>query len=125
MNWQSDVSEFHAKFNLPVSTIPADIEPERANLRLQLHEEEMDEVKEAVLNGDIVEVADGIAYLIYVLLGTAVEFGIDMNPIWDEVQRTNMAKEGGGVRGDGKILKPEGWEPPRIKEILQSQGWKL
>ena len=75
-------------------------------------------------SGNITEIADGIADLIYVLLGTAIEYGININPIWDEVQRTNMLKEGGGIRPDGKILKPEGWLSPDIAGILKQQGWK-
>jgi predicted HAD superfamily Cof-like phosphohydrolase len=56
--------------------------------------------------------------VIYVICGTAVEFGIDLAPFFAEVHRTNMAKEGGATRADGKILKPEGWQPPRIAEML-------
>jgi predicted HAD superfamily Cof-like phosphohydrolase len=49
-------------------------------------------------------------------------YGVDMDPIWAEVRRTNMAKTGGAKRADGKLLKPEGWEPPRIRECLEEQG---
>ena len=75
----------------------------------------------AMGQGDLVEIADGLADLIYVLIGTSIAYGIDLEPIWDEVHKTNMAKVGGGVRGDGKILKPEGWEPPEIERLLVAQ----
>ncbi len=124
MDWQADVAKFHFKMDIPVEAyprIPNDIR--RPILRRELNKEEYDELWEAMVTGDVVEIADGIADLIYVLLGTALEYGIDMEPIWDEVQRTNMLKEGGGIRGDGKILKPEGWQPPNIAGLLKSQGW--
>ena len=70
------------------------------------------------------EIADGICDSIYVLLGAALELGINITPLWDEVQRTNMAKEGGAIREDGKILKPEGWKPPVISRLLKEQGWQ-
>ena len=73
---------------------------------------------------DLGGIADGIADLIYVLLGTALSYGIHIAPIWDEVQRTNMAKEGGATRHDGKVLKPEGWQPPDVRGILLKQGMK-
>lgn len=70
---------------------------------------------------DLVELADGIADAIFVDLGTAVAAGIDMEPVWDEVVRTNLSKASGPVRADGKRLKPEGWQPPRIAEIIADQ----
>jgi len=77
--------------------------------------------KAATGHMDIVELADGIADTIYVLLGAAVEAGIKMEPIFAEVQRSNMAKAGGPVREDGKRLKPEGWQPPQIGKLLMEQ----
>lgn len=70
---------------------------------------------------DLVRVADGLADLIYVCLYTANAYGIDMEPVWNEVQRTNMAKKGGPMSPTGKQLKPTGWEPPNIKAILEAQ----
>ena len=125
IEWQADVAKFNFKMDIPVGAyprIPNDIR--RPILRRELNKEEYDELWEAMILGDIVAIADGIADLIYVLLGAALEYGIDMGPIWDEVQRTNMMKEGGGIRGDGKILKPEGWLPPDISGLLKQQGWQ-
>jgi predicted HAD superfamily Cof-like phosphohydrolase len=51
------------------------------------------------------------------------EFGIDLNLYFDEVQKSNMAKVGGPVREDGKILKPPGWKPPQIREMMVERGW--
>jgi len=55
-----------------------------------------------------------------VVYGTALEMGIDLEPHFNEVHASNMAKRGGPVREDGKMLKPEGWLPPDINGILQT-----
>lgn len=67
---------------------------------------------------NLVEVIDGLCDLLYVVYGAAVTMGIDLDPFYAEVHRSNMAKEGGGTRADGKILKPAGWLPPDIESIL-------
>lgn len=71
------------------------------------------------------ETADGLADMEVINHGTAVALGIDLAPIFDEVMVTNFAKFEGGVRrrADGKILKPEGWKPPRIPALLKEQGF--
>ncbi len=58
--------------------------------------------------------------------GGRLVFGVDGEPIADEIQRSNMDKFRDGIkrRADGKILKPEGWTAPDIKTILANQGWK-
>ncbi len=68
----------------------------------------------------MVEIADGIIDAIYVLVGAGVTLGMPLRKVWDEVQRSNMAKVEGGIRRreDGKILKPEGWTPPDIAGAL-------
>ena len=78
-------------------------------------------VSHATLNVDLVEFADGLADLEYVCEGAFLGFGIDSRPVHIEVQRSNMAKKGGGKREDGKSLKPEGWTPPDIKSIIEMQ----
>lgn len=99
------------------------------NLCLALIHEEAQEVEVALTEAPdalgeldvLVQVADGLADLIYVCLYTANAYGINMEPVWNEVQRTNMAKKGGPLREDGKLGKPVGWEPPNIKAILEAQ----
>lgn len=59
----------------------------------------------------------------FVVEGSRVALGVRSAPIWAEVQRANMAKAGGPVRSDGKLLKPEGWTPPDIEGCLRAQGW--
>lgn len=117
-----DVEAFHRATDTPVSMYPKIVE-ERHNLRLRLVTEEFAEFVTTLCTRDLVGVADAIADLIYVLVGTAHEFGIPLEAVWEEVQRSNMAKVDamtGKVRRreDGKILKPDGWTPPDIASIL-------
>ena len=67
--------------------------------------------------------ADALIDLLYVTVGSLLAMGIDMWPLWAEVQRANMAKAGGPVI-DGKQMKPAGWQPPDIAGLLRKQGWK-
>lgn len=125
----NDVSAFHAACSsAPDAAVPTII-PERVELRRDLLREEWRETDEALARHDIVGVADGLADVIYVAVGTALEFGIPLDRIWAEVQRTNMAKADpltGKVRRreDGKVLKPEGWSPPQIAQIIAEAGFE-
>lgn len=64
---------------------------------------------------------DGLCDSIYVELGAAVTFGINLQPFFDEVHRANMTKDGGAIRENGKLLKPPGWLPPQLAPILAAQ----
>ena len=122
--WQQDVLDFQRKFKNykqdNVGVPEEDVIEFRKNLII---EEVVEELLYALDTKDIVKVADGIADSIYVLLGTALAFGIDMEPIWNEIHKTNMAKESSGDQVK-KVIKPEGWQPPDIVELLKNQGWK-
>lgn len=124
-NWQKDILEFHLACGHYVGKKPEIPSASVMKLRYNLVEEEMEETLDAIVTDDLEKIADGIADSIVVLLGTAVSYGIDMQPIWDEVHETNMAKTGSRKREDGKSLKPEGWQPPDIKRLLRKQGGKL
>lgn len=112
---QRDVEEFHRALNILIGESP---EIRRPELRAALIEEEAKETVDAIRRGDFVEAIDGLVDILVVTYGAAVEFGIDLEPFWDEVQRTNLAKKDGPVREDGKRLKPDEWQAPRIAEIL-------
>lgn len=135
-NWQKDVKAFHTKFGLTVSDSPIELLKQRdISLRRKLIEEESAELLDALSVIEnllpsldtlarlrlLAKVADGIADLVYVALGGAVSFGIDMEPIWQMVHEANMAKIGGSIREDGKILKPQNWIHPNVKEALINQ----
>jgi predicted HAD superfamily Cof-like phosphohydrolase len=111
------VEEFHRAMGLPVgdSRAPAF---SRTTLRVDLIEEELDELKVAIEAQDLVAASDALADLAYVVLGAAVEWGLPLPPVFDEVHRSNMAKVGGPKREDGKQLKPPGWTPPDIAGVL-------
>lgn len=88
------VYEFHKTFNHPVLDKPQIPAKERCELRVKLIQEELDELKEAIENKDLVEVADAFADIQYVLAGAILEFGLGskFNQIFAEVQRSNMSK---------------------------------
>ena len=136
-----DVTEFHYSMKQPVHKVLTTPDDDRVRLRAALIVEECEETIAAMFDGDSypmgshwydtdgpavevdhVKLADGLADLIYVCIGAANEFGIDLAAVWDEVHRSNMAKIGpnGEVkrRTDGKVIKPDGWTPPDIKKVL-------
>lgn len=116
--WQQQVEKFHRAFNLPVGESVAIRSPE---LRTRLIREESEETCAALADGDIIGVIDGLCDTIFVCLGTAVEMGIDLEPFWDEVCRSNVAKVGGKLDATGKLQKPAGWTPPDIARVLAEQ----
>lgn len=120
--WQKDVLDFQCKFQLEYHATPQSPVTKTGHLWSSLVREEIDETLAALDGKELTELADGITDSIYVLLGMANAYGININQVWNEVHRTNMLKEGGGQREDGKILKPEGWKPPDILSILVKQG---
>src|SRR3954471_12552498 len=94
-NEQISVLEFHQAFDIIVNdepTIPDWFNVERA---LRLISEEWKELQDAACKEDIVEVADAIADLVYVLKGMAVSYGIDLEHVFREVHQSNMTKVGG------------------------------
>lgn len=120
-----DVLDFHHVFKLPIKAYPGFPSIERVSLRKRLIDEEVNkELLPAIDAQDLAGVADGIADAIYVLLGTALEFGIPIEEVWRLVHESNMKKVGGGTRADGKILKPEGWTPPDVRGALLDDGWE-
>lgn len=121
-DWQYDILDFHKVCGHCISEKPGIPTRKVKQLRYSLVKEEMQETLNAILEDNLVGIADGVADSIVVLLGTAISYGIDMQPIWDEVHKSNMAKVGGEKRSDGKQLKPEGWSPPDVEGILRKQG---
>ena len=97
---------------------------EKNTLRHKLMKEENDEYFEAANNGDLVEVADALGDMLYILCGTILEHGMEhkIEEVFDEIQRSNMSKlsESGTpiYRQDGKILKGPNYFKPKIAEIL-------
>ena len=88
------VEEFHNTFKAPVLSNPQIPSKERCDLRISLISEELEEMKEAIEKGDVVEVADALADLMVVLCGSILEFGMGdkFNKLFEEVHRSNMSK---------------------------------
>jgi predicted HAD superfamily Cof-like phosphohydrolase len=120
------VSEFHTAFKLNMNLHPiANIGDDRKNLRFNLMKEENEEYLEAAQNNDLVEVADALGDMLYILCGTIIEHGMQgkIEEVFNEIQRSNMSKLGDDgkpiYREDGKVLKGPNYFKPNIAQILQ------
>lgn len=118
---QRMVTRFHEAIQAYTSRYPAIPPPEIRALRLRLIEEELGELRDGLTQGDIYETADALADLLYVVYGCAVACGIDLAPVFHAVHIANMCKLHGPKRADGKQLKPEDWQPPDIKTVIDLQ----
>lgn len=120
-----NVNEFHTAFGVNVEEKPIIPNKKRCELRQNIIQEEVDELKAAWESGNLVEVADALADIHYVVMGTVLEFGLqDKYPdIFKEVHRSNMSKldENGKpiYREDGKVIKSELFSEPQIGKILE------
>ena len=90
----NQVAEFHKTFQAPILESPQIPSKERCDLRINLMQEELNEIKDAIENDDLVEISDGLCDLMYVLVGSILEFGLGEKfvELFDEVQRSNMSK---------------------------------
>lgn len=130
MTMLRDVLAFHQKFNIPISSDPRLISEEDIHFRLNFLSEELHELAIAHGRGDLADFADSLVDLVYVTLGTALWAGLGdvWQHLWDEVQRANMSKvmtpsADASKRGHKlDIIKPPGWQAPRIKEILAARS---
>ena len=105
------VHEFHTAFKLGIKNLPtANIGEDRNKLRFELMKEENEEYFEAAQNNDLVEVADALGDMLYILCGTIIEHGSNMS---------KLGADGKPIyREDGKVLKGPNYFKPHIKEIL-------
>ena len=120
------VKLFHTTYGLGVSTeVTADLGEQKNNVRFELMKEENEEYLEAVQNNDIVEIADALGDMLYILCGTILEHGLQhkMEAVFDEIQRSNMSKLGEDgkpiYREDGKVMKGPNYFKPNFEEILK------
>ena len=93
------------------------------DLRVSLIEEELSELKEAIENKDIKEVADALTDILYVTYGAGHAFGIDLDKCFDEVQRSNMSKldeNGKPIFNEyGKVLKGPNYFKPNLEKFIK------
>ena len=90
----NQVAEFHKTFNAPILEKPQIPSKERCELRVSLLQEELNELQQAIADNDLVEIADALCDLQYVLSGAVLEFGLGEKfpTLFNEVQRSNMSK---------------------------------
>lgn len=128
------VAEFHRKHGAPVERTPVSSGAicERRKLRLALVLEEAGELADAlglviptigearsVAMPNRVKVADALGDLLYVVYGAAIEWGIPLDDVVAEIHRSNMTKDVGAQRADGKITKGPGYEPPDLAGVIE------
>ena len=119
------VKAFPSVFKLGHRETPkADLGSQKNLLRFHLMKEENEEYLEAANNNDLVEVADALGDMLYILCGTIIEHGMQhkIEEVFDEIQRSNMSKLGENgepvYRDDGKVLKGPNYFKPNIGDIL-------
>ena len=117
---------FHDAFGIANADGPvADIGDREALLRYKLIREENEEYLDAALRGDLVEVADALGDILYILCGTLLKHGLGhkIDAVFREIQRSNMSKLGEDgrpiYREDGKVLKGPGYFRPDIAAVLE------
>jgi predicted HAD superfamily Cof-like phosphohydrolase len=141
---QHDVREFHRVYGQPIRETPGVPPAERVDLRIALIAEEFLEFlaatgmpgsevefiggmieegrKRRTSSFDLVEVADALADMAYVIEGACLEFGIDSEKVLEEVQRSNMSKLGDDGKPvyneSGKVIKGPNYSPPNIAKVL-------
>ena len=119
------VKKFHEVYKLDYKLSPTTkIDNETIKLRFNLMAEENQEYIEAANNNDLVEVADALGDMLYILCGTIIEHGMQnkIEEIFDEIQRSNMSKLGEDgepiYREDGKVMKGPNYFKPNILKLL-------
>jgi len=124
----ADVARFHMRFGLSAPAVPQLLRPDAFAFRVQFMQEELTEYVEACRRGDMADAADALVDLVYVVLGTMYLHGFPFDALWDEVQACNMRKVRAADASQSKrgssldVVKPPGWEPPRIAQILARHG---
>ena len=116
------VKTFMKTFGQEVKTKPSFSSDQINTLRYDLIKEELEELKIAMENKDLLEVADALTDILYVTYGAGHAFGIDLDKCFEEVQNSNMSKLGKNGKPiyneDGKVMKGPGYFKPDLKKIL-------
>lgn len=120
---QEQLLEWFTKFGVDIKNSPDIPDADTKKLRIRLIEEEVGELITAINEDNLVEVADGIADSLYVLIGCAVAYGLDIEPLFNEVHRSNMTKlwpDGTVHRNEhGKVIKPPQFSRPNLSSIIE------
>ncbi len=121
MSYQTDVEKFMLAGDQP-TTNKLDLKSDQSQLYMNLITEEYKETLTAFEDNDMVEVADGLADMVWVIMGMCNSCGIDFDTVWKEVRSSNMSKfvDGKAIKNEhGKIMKPDTYFKPNIKRALR------
>ena len=117
------VGTFMKTFGQEVKSKPSFSTDKINKLRLDLIKEELDELKEAMDNKDLLEVADALTDILYVTYGAGHAFGIDLDKCFEEVQNSNMSKLGDNGKPiyneSGKVMKGPKYFKPDLNKFLK------
>lgn len=124
-NQIKNVEEFHNSFNIKNNNIPTvNVGEKIFKLRHSLMNEENEEYLDACKKGDLVEIADALGDMMYILCGTILSHGLQhkIEEVFEEIQKSNMSKLGSDgkpiYREDGKVMKGPNYFKPDIKNVL-------
>jgi predicted HAD superfamily Cof-like phosphohydrolase len=116
------VGDFMEAFGQRVEMEPTWPDFNTRELRLELIQEELEELSDAVADRDMIQIADALTDLLYVVYGAGHSFGLDLDECFEEVHRSNMSKLGENGRPihreDGKVMKGPGYFEPDLEGIL-------
>ena len=116
------VKQFHEIYKCNIGDQLNFPDASERELRIKLLCEEFEEYLAAEQDDDIVEVADALGDMLYIIYGTAVSYGININQVFDEIHASNLSKLGSDgkplFRKDGKVLKGPNYFKPDIKGVL-------
>ena len=124
------IKEFHVTMGGVAPDSPTMPDKGLLDLRKTLICEEYNEVTEQFDrlisgdNDDLTSLVHELTDLLYVTYGAIWACGVDPDPVFEEVHRANMRKLDGPRRADGKVLKPEGWQPADVRKIIDGMGQK-
>ena len=121
MSYQNDVALFMKSGEQGVRS-ELSLEGDQASLYMDLITEEYQETLSAFENSDLIEVADGLADMVWVIMGMCNSCGIDFDSVWQEVKASNMSKfpDGKAIKNEhGKIMKPNSYFKPDLKKVLK------
>ncbi len=122
------IREFHEAMDAHLPTRPILPDKKLLALRQTLIDEEYEEVTAVFQQlisdqtDDITQLIHELTDLLYVAYGAIQACGVDPDPVFAEVHRANMAKMDGPRRADGKVLKPEGWQPADVRGVIERQA---
>ena len=122
MSYQNDVADFMKAGEQSIRS-ELSLEGDQATLYMNLISEEYQETLAAFESKDMIEVADGLADLVWVIMGMCNSCGIDFDSVWQEVKASNMSKfpDGKAIKNEhGKIMKPETYFKPDIEKVLKN-----